>query len=173
MFRTSIESRGRRVCRLFFSPFLSSLINASFNRLDNAEIESQVTALRKKLLEDLASLAAPAQKLKASDTHAIAAAKKTELDKMARALGTRRDYTEGDAFDREKQAEKKRIRIIEREERDKKREEERARMQEQRERWEAEKRERERLRRREEARRRERDADDLKRKERMPPPRSP
>lgn len=130
------------------------------NRLEEAEIEVKVAALREELLADLASLATSAKKLKASDTHAIAAAKKVELDKMARALGTRRDYTEGDAFDREKQEDNKRIRLIEREERDKKREEDRARMQKQRQRWETEKRERDRLRRREEDRaRREREAE--------------
>ncbi|KAF8137364.1 hypothetical protein EV363DRAFT_1293633 [Boletus edulis] len=139
--------------------------------LEEAEIESKVAALREELLADLASLATSAKNLKSSDTHAIAAAKKTELDKMARAFGTRRDYTEGEAFDREKQEENKRIRLIEREEREKKREEERAKMQEQRQRWEVEKRERDRLRRREEDRiRREREADGARRRERMPPP---
>ena len=46
-----------------------------------------------------------AKSLKPSDTHALAAAKKSELNKMAAALGTRSDYTEGDAFNREKQEE--------------------------------------------------------------------
>ncbi|KAI9567503.1 hypothetical protein HD554DRAFT_2173266 [Boletus coccyginus] len=139
--------------------------------LEEAEIEIKVAALREELLRDLASLATPAKNIKSSDTHATAAAKKIELDKMARALGTRRDYTEGEAFDREKQEENKRVRLVEREEREKKREEERARVQEQRQRWEADKRERDRLRRREEDRmRREREADEAKRRERMPPP---
>ncbi|KAG9313530.1 hypothetical protein JVU11DRAFT_5857 [Chiua virens] len=84
--------------------------------LEETEIEAKVTALREELLADLASLATSAKNLKASDTHGIAAAKKTELDKMARALGTRRDYTEGDAFDREKQEENKQVRMVEREE---------------------------------------------------------
>lgn len=155
----------------FLYPFFSSFTNTSFNRLEETEIEVKVAALREELLADLASLATSAKNLKTSDTHAIAAAKKAELDKMARALGTRRDYAEGEAFDREKQEENKRIRLIEREERDRKRGEERARMQEQRQRWEVEKRERDRLRRREEDRlRREREADELKRRERMPPP---
>ena len=166
------------VLRLFFIPtsFSSFMSLTNFpvflsNRLEETEIEDKVAALREELLENLASLATSAKNLKSSDTHAIAAAKKTELDKMARALGTRRDYAEGEAFDREKQEENKRIRLVEREERDKKRGEERARMQEQRQRWEAEKRERERMRRREEDRmRREREADEEKRRERMPPP---
>ncbi|KAI6101559.1 hypothetical protein EDD16DRAFT_1649281 [Pisolithus croceorrhizus] len=97
----------------------------------------------RKLNGDLASLSTTVKNLKPSDTHAIAAAKKAELDKMARALGTKRDYVEGDAFDREKQEENRLQRM---------REEDRARMQEQRERWQAEQRERERRRRREEDR---------------------
>ena len=56
--------------------------------------------LRTKLLAE-ANAHINAKGLKLSDTHGIAAAKKDELDKMARALGTRRDYNEGDAFDRE------------------------------------------------------------------------
>ncbi|TRM68384.1 cwf21 domain-containing protein, partial [Schizophyllum amplum] len=83
------------------------------------DIEAQVSALREKLLADMAALAPSAKNLKPSDTHAIAAAKKVELDKMARALGTRRDYVEGAAFDREKQEEEKIKRLQEREERDK------------------------------------------------------
>ncbi|KIO02816.1 hypothetical protein M404DRAFT_69312, partial [Pisolithus tinctorius Marx 270] len=109
--------------------------------LDEAEILVQVQELREKLNEDLASLSTTVKNLKPSDTHAIAAAKRTELDKMARALGTKRDYVEGDAFDREKQEENKLRRLAEREEREKKREEDRARMQEQREKWQAEQRE--------------------------------
>ncbi|KAL1723656.1 cwf21 domain-containing protein [Schizophyllum commune] len=116
------------------------------------DIEAQVSALRERLLADLAALAPNAKSLKPSDTHAIAAAKKSELDRMARALGTRSDYVEGAAFDREKQEEEKLKRIQEREERDKKRDEERARMQAQKEKWEAERKERDRLRRREEDR---------------------
>ncbi|KAL1681403.1 cwf21 domain-containing protein, partial [Schizophyllum commune] len=87
------------------------------------DIEAQVSALRERLLADLAALAPNAKSLKPSDTHAIAAAKKSELDRMARALGTRSDYVEGAAFDREKQEEEKLKRIQEREERDKKRDE--------------------------------------------------
>ncbi|KAF9221943.1 cwf21-domain-containing protein [Gyrodon lividus] len=141
------------------------------DELDEADIEVKVEELRTKLTADLLSLSTSTKKLKPSDTHAIAAAKRTELDKMARAFGTRRDYMEGDAFDREKQEEKKINRLAKREEQDRKRDEERAKMQEQRQKWEAEKRERDRLRRREEDRmRKEREANDLRRKERMPPP---
>lgn len=95
-----------------------------------------------------------AKSLKPSDTHGLAAAKKAELSKMAAALGTRRDYAEGEAFDREKQEEMKIQRAAQREERDARREEDRKKMQEQREKYEAERKERERLRRREEDRRR-------------------
>ncbi|KAK7060340.1 acetylornithine aminotransferase [Paramarasmius palmivorus] len=136
--------------------------------LDEEDIEKQVDALRQKLLANLKSYAPSAKSLKASDTHAIAAAKKAELNKMARALGTRGDYTEGEAFDREKQEENKLKRMVEREERERRREEDRARMEEQKAKWEAERRERDRLRRRQEDRmRQEREG----RQDRgMPPP---
>ncbi|KAI6047088.1 hypothetical protein EDC04DRAFT_2511527, partial [Pisolithus marmoratus] len=91
--------------------------------LDEVEIAVKVQELRDKLNGDLASLSTTAKSLKPSDTHAIAAAKKTELDKMARAFGTKRDYIEGDAFDREKQEENRLRRMAEREEREKSREE--------------------------------------------------
>ncbi|KZT26958.1 cwf21-domain-containing protein, partial [Neolentinus lepideus HHB14362 ss-1] len=109
--------------------------------LEEDKIEEQISALREKLLANLASLAPAVKSLKSSDTHGIAAAKKDELNKMARALGTRLDYTEGEAFDREKQEELKMKRIVEKEERERKRQEERARYQAQKEKWEAEKRE--------------------------------
>ncbi|EEB96379.1 hypothetical protein MPER_04497, partial [Moniliophthora perniciosa FA553] len=139
---------------------------------DEEDIEKQVDVLRQKLLANLQSYAPSAKSLKASDTHAIAAAKKAELDKMARALGTRGDYTEGEAFDREKQEENKLKRMVEREERERRREEDRARMQEQKAKWEAERRERDRLRRRQEDRmRQERAENDRNRRDRdMPPP---
>ncbi|KAL4075767.1 hypothetical protein J3A83DRAFT_4088911, partial [Scleroderma citrinum] len=89
--------------------------------LDEVEIEVKVQELREKLNGDLASLSTSVKNLKPSDTHAIAAAKQTELDKMARALGTRKNYVEGEAFDREKQEENRMRRMAEREERDRKR----------------------------------------------------
>ncbi|KAI0742139.1 hypothetical protein BC629DRAFT_1272589, partial [Irpex lacteus] len=122
--------------------------------LDEDKIEEEVSALREKLLANLAAMATDVRSLRPSDRHGLAAAKKEELSKMARALGTRSDYAEGDAFDREKQEELKLRRAAEREERDRQREEERAKMQAQKEKWEAEKRERDRLRRREEDRKR-------------------
>ncbi|KAG5221195.1 RNA-splicing factor [Salix suchowensis] len=111
--------------------------------VEEEQIEEQVSALRTKLLANLSSLEASAKSLKASDTHGLAAAKKSELSKMARALGTRTDYVEGDAFDREKQEENRQKRMVEREEREKRSKEERAKMEEQKAKWEAEKRERE------------------------------
>ncbi|CAL1701673.1 unnamed protein product [Somion occarium] len=78
------------------------------NGLDEADIDGQVQTLRTKLLANLSSMQTNAKSLKPSDTHGIAAAKKDELDRMARALGTRKDYTEGDAFDKEKQEEDRR-----------------------------------------------------------------
>ncbi|KIP09177.1 hypothetical protein PHLGIDRAFT_126482 [Phlebiopsis gigantea 11061_1 CR5-6] len=131
--------------------------------LDEDKIEQEVDALRQKLLANLGNMAPDIRSLKPSDRHGIAAAKKEELSKMARALGTRSDYTEGEAFDREKQEESKIRRAAEREERDRQRDEERAKIQEQKEKWEAEKRERERLRRREEDRRRKEREEGMKR----------
>ncbi|KAG6832912.1 hypothetical protein H0H92_004796 [Tricholoma furcatifolium] len=142
--------------------------------VDEEEIEQKVGALREELLKNLAALAPSAKSLKASDTHGIAVAKKAELNKMARAFGTRSDYQEGDAFDREKQEEIRIRKQAEREERDKKKEEERIRYQEQKAKWEAEKRERDRLRRREEDRlRRERGGTDSRLNDAMPPPSIP
>ncbi|KNZ80061.1 Pre-mRNA-splicing factor CWC21 [Termitomyces sp. J132] len=115
--------------------------------IDEDEIEQKVGALRAELLKNLTALAPSAKSLKASDTHGLALAKKTELSKMARALGTRSDYQEGDAFDKEKQDEIRIRKQVEREERERKKEEERIRYQEQKAKWEAEKRERDRLRR--------------------------
>ncbi|KAJ7591262.1 cwf21 domain-containing protein, partial [Mycena floridula] len=85
--------------------------------IDEDQIEEQVSALRHKLLANLATVA-PTKGLKPTDTHGMAAAKKIEMDKMARAFGTRRDYEEGDAFNREKQEEDKIRRRAEREERE-------------------------------------------------------
>ena len=75
---------------------ISSNICMIVYRVEESKIEEEVDALREKLLASLAGAVGPAKGLKPSDTHAIAAAKKSELDKMARALGTRHDYAEGD-----------------------------------------------------------------------------
>ncbi|KAH9894728.1 uncharacterized protein BXZ73DRAFT_8307, partial [Epithele typhae] len=90
--------------------------------VEEDKIEEQVSELRTKLLAE-ASAQINAKSLKPSDTHGIAYAKKDELNKMARAFGTRSDYHEGDAFDREKQEELRMRRHAEREERDRQREE--------------------------------------------------
>lgn len=79
--------------------------------MDEAKIEEEVDALRSKLLATMAATA-DAKNLKSYDTHGLAAAKKVELNKMARAFGTRAGYVEGDAFDREKQEEHKRQRLV-------------------------------------------------------------
>ncbi|KAF8076130.1 hypothetical protein FPV67DRAFT_1649132 [Lyophyllum atratum] len=120
-------------------------------------------------IEEKPALAPSAKSLKLSDTHGLALAKKAELSKMARAFGTRSDYQEGEAFDREKQEEIKIRKMAEREERDRKKEEDRIKYQEQKAKWEAEKREKDRLRRREEDKLR-REGNDSRRKDRMPPP---
>src|SRR5712672_3590797 len=119
------------------------------SRFEEDEIERQISALRERLLGMLPPPTS-AKSLKPSDTQALAAAKKVALNKMAAALGTRSDYTEGDAFNKEKQEELRQKRVIEREEREQRREEERKRLAEQKEQLEQEKRERDRLRRREE-----------------------
>ena len=93
--------------------WLSSLCFSFVKRLDEDKIEQEVDALRSKLLANLsANTAADAKNLKSHDTHGLAAAKKVELDKMAKAFGTRPDYVEGDAFNKEKQEENKRRRIV-------------------------------------------------------------
>ncbi|KAJ2991169.1 hypothetical protein NUW54_g8268 [Trametes sanguinea] len=56
---------------------------------DEEKIEEQVNELRQKLLAEANTFVQNAKALKPSDTHGIAAAKKEELNKMARALGTR------------------------------------------------------------------------------------
>ncbi|KAG6911729.1 hypothetical protein DXG01_007979 [Tephrocybe rancida] len=138
--------------------------------VDEDEIEQQVGVLRAELLKNLAALAPSAKSLKSSDTHGLALAKKAELSKMARAFGTRSDYQEGEAFDREKQEEIKVRKQGEREERERKKEEERSKYQEQKAKWEAEKKERDRLRRREEDRLRKEREEGAKRRDHMPPP---
>jgi hypothetical protein len=81
--------------------------------LDEDKIEQEVDALRTKLLANLSvNPAANAKNLKSHDTHALAAAKKVELDRMAKAFGTRDDYVEGDAFNKEKQEEIRKRRIV-------------------------------------------------------------
>ncbi|KAJ6629240.1 cwf21 domain-containing protein, partial [Mycena sp. CBHHK59/15] len=89
--------------------------------VDEDKIEEQVGALREKLLANLASMNPTAGKIKPADTHALAAAKKSELSKMANAFGTRANYVEGDAFNREKQEEIKLKKQAEREDRDRRR----------------------------------------------------
>lgn len=143
--------------------FLSASSNPHISRVDEADIEKQVDELRQKLLANLAS-STGSQSLKPTDTHGMAAAKKIEVARMARALGTRPDYQEGDAFDREKQELNKLKRIAEREEREKRRVGDKARMAEQKAKWESERKERDILRRKEDENR------INAKKEAMPPP---
>jgi len=110
-----------------------------------------------------------AKLLKPSDTHGLAAAKKTELVKMAAALGTRSDYAEGDAFNKEKQLELKEQRAEARAETLRKRAEQEKKMEEQRARWEIEKKERDRLRRRAEDRARQ-EREQMRNRRMSPPP---
>ncbi|KAB5593406.1 Pre-mRNA-splicing factor [Ceratobasidium theobromae] len=135
------------------------------NNIPEEDIEREVSKLREELTASMTS--APAEILKPTDTHGMALAKKEELNKMARALGTSADYVEGDAFNREKQEEVRRQRAVEREEKERIREENRLKREEDKKRWEAERKERDRLRRRQE------DQARKERESRMPPPPPP
>jgi serine/arginine repetitive matrix protein 2 len=128
------------------------------------DIEREVSKLRADLTASSAGAPTSAKNLKASDTHGLAAAKKEELSKMARALGTSANYVEGDAFNREKQDELRRQRAVEREENDRHREETRLKHEEDSKRCEVERKERDRLRRRKE------DQERKEREARVPPP---
>ncbi|KAG8880705.1 RNA-splicing factor [Tulasnella sp. 331] len=95
--------------------------------LPEEEIETQVSALRTRLLENLSARQPPtsAKTLKAYDTHGLAVAKKAELSRMALALGTSVNYQEGDAFNKDKQEALKQQRAIERAETEKRKQEQR------------------------------------------------
>jgi len=99
----------------------------SFSSKEEDFIEQEVEVLRKKLLDQLArgTRDAPHQTFKPSDTHAILAAKKTEMAKMAKALGTSLNYVEGQAFDPVHQEEQKRLRMERREQHGREEEEKR------------------------------------------------
>lgn len=58
------------------------------------------------------------------DTHELLAAKNAETSRLGKALGVSSDYREGDAFDRELQAEKAAAEKAEREERQQRRQQE-------------------------------------------------
>lgn len=136
------------------------------NNIPEEDIEREVSKLRAQLTEAAQKAPTSAKNLKPTDTHGLAAAKKEELSKMARALGTSVNYVEGDAFNREKQEELRRQRAVEREENDRRREEARLKREEDSKRWEAERKERDRLRRRKE------DQERKEREARMGPPQS-
>ncbi|PVG03369.1 cwf21-domain-containing protein, partial [Serendipita vermifera] len=110
------------------------------------EIEAQVDALRTKLLAQSSNTGNQRQQFKPSDTHAILAAKQTEMQRMARALGTSAGYVEGQAFDPAHAEEMRRQRIALREEKEKEEERRRLAKEENEKAWK----ERERLRRRQE-----------------------
>ncbi|CAE6532027.1 unnamed protein product, partial [Rhizoctonia solani] len=113
-------------------------------------IQEEVSKLRERLTAEMTKAPISAKNLKPTDTHGMALAKKEELNKMAKALGTSRDYVEGDAFNREKQEELRRQRAVEREGNDRRKEEARQKREEENKRREAERREQDRLRRRRE-----------------------
>ncbi|KAH7344569.1 hypothetical protein B0J17DRAFT_6446 [Rhizoctonia solani] len=137
------------------------------NNIPEENIEAEVSKLREQLTASMTNAPTSAKNLKPNDTHGMALAKKAELDKMARALGTSTNYVEGDAFNREKQEELRRQRAVERETNDRLKEEERLKRGEDNKRREAERREQERLRRRRE------DQARKERESRMPPPPPP
>jgi serine/arginine repetitive matrix protein 2 len=108
-------------------------------RLEEDEIERKVDELRSSLLDDLKKQEViNAKKLRASDTHGLAAAKKLEIAKMAQALGTRKDYEEGDAFNKDKQAELREQRIAQRQEAEERRAVEKQKYDDQKAKWAAE-----------------------------------
>ncbi|CAE6424107.1 unnamed protein product [Rhizoctonia solani] len=137
------------------------------SNIPEENIEAEVSKLREQLMATTTNAPTSGKNLKPNDTHGMALAKKSELDKMARALGTSANYVEGDAFNREKQEELRRQRAVEREENDRRRDEQRQKRDEENKRRDAERREQDRLRRRrEDQARRERES-------RMPPPPPP
>ncbi|OZJ03944.1 hypothetical protein BZG36_02927 [Bifiguratus adelaidae] len=78
-----------------------------------ADIDERVDALRQSLIQKLDQAGTKqAKSLLEHETHKRAEAKQRENDKMMKALGIdRQDYTEGAAFDRDLQEQKKRARI--------------------------------------------------------------
>ncbi|PWY98425.1 cwf21-domain-containing protein, partial [Testicularia cyperi] len=83
------------------------------DEVDQAEIESRVDELRKRLTEEL-GVGADRRQFRDGDTHRIREAKNREGERLGRALGVASDYKEGDAFNRELQERKKQERIEER-----------------------------------------------------------
>jgi serine/arginine repetitive matrix protein 2 len=74
-------------------------------RVDEETIETQVNSLRLRLAAQAPSTTSQSKhdirNLKSHDSHALAAAKQAEMNKMGRALGIGAGYVEGRAFDRE------------------------------------------------------------------------
>jgi len=84
--------------------------------LEEEEVEAQVDALRQKLLkEDVARGPGP---LKPHESHEIAAMKLKENEKFRNALKVNGSYVEGQAFDRELQAQRKAQAMEERQQRE-------------------------------------------------------
>ncbi|KAI9822258.1 MAG: RNA-splicing factor [Thelocarpon impressellum] len=80
--------------------------------VDEDEIETQTSALRKKLLEDGKGGATNARDLKPHQVHELAKAKIEESEKLRRALGISADYEEGGHW--RKQEERQREATLER-----------------------------------------------------------
>ncbi|KAI5455470.1 RNA-splicing factor [Naganishia albida] len=115
--------------------------------VDEDTIETEVANLRSRLqAQTQASSHVDIRNLKSSDSHALAAAKQAEMNKMGRALGIGAGYVEGGAFSR-KDAELERIeRAQRRAEAEQKRADEILKREQEREQREADFKERERLR---------------------------
>ncbi|SYW77476.1 related to CWC21 - protein involved in RNA splicing by the spliceosome [Ustilago bromivora] len=92
--------------------------------VEEDEIESQVSALREKLMAELEREKEPSVevgpsreergKLRQGETHKLLQAKQADDRRLASALGMESGYREGDAFDRELQERKKQERLEER-----------------------------------------------------------
>ena len=133
---------------------------------DEDVIEAKVAEVRQKLLNDELKLKDDAPK-KITDTHALAEAKKADAAKLANALGIRGDHTEGEAFDRDVQEQKRQQK---REEHERRQAEWEAR---QRQRAKEEKEEEKRRRRKERERREEKSKSPARPSKRDSPSRSP
>ena len=80
----------------------------STDRVDEESIDTQVQSLRLRLLAQVptpsnsqAQSKQDIRNLKSHDSHALAAAKQQEMNRMGRAFGIGQGYVEGKAFDRE------------------------------------------------------------------------
>ncbi|KAJ3217284.1 RNA-splicing factor [Dinochytrium kinnereticum] len=90
--------------------------------LKEDDIEERVSALRRKLLQNLDSMTRNVKDLKGHESHFLAEAKSAENERLAKAFGINsKNHKEGSAFDVELQEKKKQERIILQSQRDEER----------------------------------------------------